>query len=162
MKRRPLIAALGAYTTDKAELPIKRYFIVTPPPADAGSFSLNRWCSVAQDQPGPMCNVQRADHVSIRRASTPYTDELGFGTEAVAEDDCVACGQDGVGHGPDGGPKFKHIDLWIGGKGGTVSKVIACEDALTQSGTVIVNPPSNEAVSSTPLFNSSGNKCFKP
>lgn len=80
----------------------------------------------------------------------------------IMEDDCVACDQDWAGHGPDGGPHFKHIDMWIGGKGGNVNKVISCEDALTQSGTVIVNPPSNEPVSSTPLYNSSTNTCFKP
>lgn len=80
----------------------------------------------------------------------------------IMEDDCVACDQDWTGHGPDGGPHFKHIDLWINGQGGNVNKVIACEDALTQSGTVIVNPPSNEPVSSTPLYNSKTNTCFKP
>jgi hypothetical protein len=40
--------------------------------------------------------------------------------------------------------------------------VINCEDNLTQTGTVIINPPSNEPVSTTPLFNSSTNKCYSP
>jgi len=81
----------------------------------------------------------------------------------IMEDDCVECDQDWTGHGPDGGPKLYHIDLWIGGKGGNSSKVISCEDDLTQdSASVIVNPPSNEPVDTTPLYNSSTNKCYNP
>jgi hypothetical protein len=81
----------------------------------------------------------------------------------IMEDDCVECDQDWTGHGPDGGPHMYHIDLWIGGKGGNSSKVISCEDDLTQdSAAVIVNPPSNEPVDTTPLYNSSTNKCYNP
>ncbi|HEY4458626.1 MAG TPA: hypothetical protein VGN81_30215 [Pseudonocardiaceae bacterium] len=90
--------------------------------------------------------------------------ELAVGTKVyysylkryfIMEDDCVECDHD-WNNGK------AHIDLWIGGKGGSSSKVIDCEDALTRTGTVIVNPPSNEPVDTTPLFNSSGNKCYSP
>jgi hypothetical protein len=75
----------------------------------------------------------------------------------IMEDDCVECDHDwSSSH------KY-HIDLWIGGKGGNSGKVINCEDNLTQdSKSVIVNPPSNEPVDTTPLFNSSTNKCYNP
>src|SRR5204863_4609388 len=83
-------------------------------------------------------------------------------------DSCEECTADWLGHGPDGGPKLHHIDLWIGGKGGSPFDAIDCEDALTHSnddGTpalepVIANPPSNEPVDSTPLFNTSTGECY--
>jgi hypothetical protein len=74
----------------------------------------------------------------------------------VMGDECVACDQD-WSHG-----KW-HIDLWIGGRGGNTSAVIHCEEALTKdSGQVIIDPPSNQPVDTTPLFNSSTNKCYNP
>jgi hypothetical protein len=76
----------------------------------------------------------------------------------IMEDDCAQCDQDWTGGGAD---KF-HIDLWVGGQGGNTNKVLACEDALTQSGTVVVNPPSTEPVVSGSLFNSSSNTCYRP
>ncbi|HEV2376706.1 MAG TPA: hypothetical protein VGS19_31595 [Streptosporangiaceae bacterium] len=78
----------------------------------------------------------------------------------VMGDDCTECDQDWTGQGPDGGPHYRHVDLWIGGKNGTEFDVINCEDALTQ-GTptggplqtpVVVNPGSGLTVSSQPLF----------
>jgi hypothetical protein len=90
--------------------------------------------------------------------------ELAVGTKVyysylkryfIMEDDCVECDSDW-------NKGKSHIDLWIGGQGGSSSKVIDCEDALTRTGTVIVNPPSTEPVDTTPLFNSSGNKCYSP
>jgi len=71
----------------------------------------------------------------------------------VMQDECVECDHDWARH------KW-HIDLWIGGKGENASKVIACEDALTRSGQVIVSPPSNEPVDTTPLFKRG--KCYNP
>jgi hypothetical protein len=86
----------------------------------------------------------------------------------VMEDDCTECDEDWTGHGPDGGPKFWHVDLWTGGKGGNEKAAIDCEDALTQSNPdgspkqtpVLVNPPSNEPVDSTPLFNAQTGACY--
>jgi hypothetical protein len=80
----------------------------------------------------------------------------------IMEDDCTACDEDWTGAGPDGGPGFYHIDLWVGGEGGNTNDVINCEDSLTQTGSVIVDPPSNEPVDTTPLFNSSTNSCYNP
>jgi hypothetical protein len=72
------------------------------------------------------------------------------------QDECVECDQDWSNG------KY-HIDLWVGGKNGNTSAVINCEDNLTQdSAQVILSPPSNEPVDTTPLFNSSGNKCYDP
>lgn len=83
-------------------------------------------------------------------------------------DDCTECDADWKGRGPDGGPRLRHLDLWIGGKGGKEWDVIRCEDALTQampSGTplltpLIVNPPANLPTSTQRLFNSHGNRCY--
>jgi ricin-type beta-trefoil lectin protein len=81
----------------------------------------------------------------------------------IMEDDCTECDEDWTGSGPDGGPGLYHIDLWIGGEGGNSSDVINCEDNLTQnSEQVIIDPPSNEPVDTTPLFNSSTNTCYNP
>ena len=81
----------------------------------------------------------------------------------IMEDDCTECDEDWTGQGPDGGPGLYHIDLWIGGQNGNANDVINCEDDLTQnSAPVIVNPPSNEPVDTTPLFNSSNNQCYNP
>ena len=74
----------------------------------------------------------------------------------IMEDDCVECDQD-WNNGK------AHIDLWVGGEGGDTNAVINCEDALTQdSADVDVNPPSDEAVDTTPLFDSSSNTCYDP
>ncbi len=74
----------------------------------------------------------------------------------IMEDECTECDQDW------NQGKY-HIDLWIGGKGGNSNDVINCEDDLTQdSAKVIINPPSNESVDTTPLFNSSTNTCYSP
>jgi hypothetical protein len=80
----------------------------------------------------------------------------------IMEDDCAECDQDWEGQGPDGGPNFNHIDLWVGGEGGDSNAVIQCEDALTQQGDVVLNPPSNEPVDTTPLFDSNSNTCYNP
>ncbi|MBV9384452.1 MAG: ricin-type beta-trefoil lectin domain protein [Streptosporangiaceae bacterium] len=81
----------------------------------------------------------------------------------IMEDDCVECDQDWTGNGPDGGPGLYHIDLWINGQNGNSTDVINCEDALTQnSAPVIIDPPSNEPVDTTPLFDSSTNTCYDP
>jgi len=86
----------------------------------------------------------------------------------VMGDDCQECDEDWAGKGPDGGPKFHHVDLWIGGQGGNEFDVINCEDGLTQglpNGSAlqtpfIVNPPADMPVSTEPLFNSHTNHCF--
>jgi hypothetical protein len=74
----------------------------------------------------------------------------------IMQDECVACDNDWRAG------KY-HIDMWVGGQGGNTNSVIQCENSLTQSsGQVIIDPPSTEPVDTTPLFNSSTNKCYNP
>jgi hypothetical protein len=74
----------------------------------------------------------------------------------VMGDECVECDADWSNG-------IYHIDMWVGGQGGNTTAVINCEDNLTQgSAPVILNPPSNEPVDTTPLFNSSTNTCYDP
>lgn len=75
----------------------------------------------------------------------------------INEDDCTQCDEDWNNQGA------YHIDLWVNGQNGNTDDVINCEDDLTQSSEqVIINPPSTEAVDTTPLFNSSTNTCYDP
>jgi hypothetical protein len=114
-----------------------------------------------------------ADPVTFATASA----ELSPGTKVyvprvkryfIMEDSCQECGEDWSGHGPNGGPGLRHIDLWIGGRGGSAFDAIDCEDALTHyndDGTpvlepVVVNPSANEVVDPTPLFNTSTGECY--
>ncbi|MEY9932665.1 hypothetical protein ABH926_007316 [Catenulispora sp. GP43] len=86
----------------------------------------------------------------------------------IMEDSCEECSADWTGHGPNGGPNLRHLDLWLGGQGGSAFSAIECEDALTNYNTdgtpsmepVIVNPPSNETVTSEPIFNTSTGACY--
>ncbi len=82
----------------------------------------------------------------------------------IMEDDCAECDADWAGHGPDGGPRLHHIDLWAGGEGARHSHdVISCEDKLTRSSTsVITDPPATEPVDTTPLFSSGREACYDP
>jgi hypothetical protein len=86
----------------------------------------------------------------------------------MMEDSCQECGEDWSGQGPNGGPGLRHIDLWLGGEGGSAFDAIDCEDALTHynaDGTpvlepVVVDPVSTYTVDSTPLFNTSTGACY--
>ncbi|MEV4315212.1 discoidin domain-containing protein [Actinocrispum sp. NPDC049592] len=105
------------------------------------------------------------------------TSELKAGTKVwvprvrkyfIMEDSCQECGEDWSGHGPNGGPGLRHIDLWLGGKGGDAMAAIDCEDALTHYNadstpvmeSVVVDPPSDEPYDSTPIFNTSTGACY--
>ncbi|MBO3748205.1 carbohydrate-binding protein [Streptosporangiaceae bacterium NEAU-GS5] len=105
------------------------------------------------------------------------TAELSAGTKVyvprvkkyfIMEDSCQECGEDWSGHGPNGGPGLYHIDLWLGGKGGSAFDAIDCEDALTHYNAdstptledVIVSPASGLPYDSTPLFNTSTGACY--
>lgn len=87
----------------------------------------------------------------------------------IMEDDCAECDADWTGHGPNGGPNFRHIDLWAGGASGdNANALFACEDNWTSNGQVpvIVNPPSNEPVADGghggPVFVASSSHCWQP
>jgi hypothetical protein len=82
----------------------------------------------------------------------------------IMEDDCTECDKDWTGHGPDGGPRLHHVDLWAGGEGAHASRdVIHCEDDLTrESAAIIIDPPATEPVDTSPLFDSSDDACYDP
>jgi hypothetical protein len=78
----------------------------------------------------------------------------------VMEDDCTECDADWTGHGPNGGPRFPHLDLWAGS---SVSPgIVDCEDSLTRNGqvSVVVDPPATLPVSAGPLYDDK--RCFRP
>ena len=65
----------------------------------------------------------------------------------IHEDQCNPCG----------GVNNNHVDLWMGGDSNSThnpekNALLNCEDQWTGHNTVILNPPSNEPVDSTPLF----------
>jgi len=72
----------------------------------------------------------------------------------IMEDSCAACISDW------NSGKKRHIDMWAGNS--TNSGILACEDKLTRSGSVSVNPASNLTVDTTPIFNTSTHKCYSP
>ena len=86
----------------------------------------------------------------------------------IMEDGCDECSSDWSGHGPNGGPGLRHIDLWLGGQGGSAFDAIDCEDALTHYNAdntpvlepVVVDPSSDEPYDSTPIFNTSTGACY--
>jgi 3D (Asp-Asp-Asp) domain-containing protein len=67
----------------------------------------------------------------------------------IMEDQCASCSS-------------THIDLWAGGSNATKKQVLACEDALTRHASVVLSPAKNLPVNTTPIFNTSTRKCFKP
>jgi hypothetical protein len=74
----------------------------------------------------------------------------------ILEDECVQCETDWQNS------QKRHIDLWVGGNPpANDTDVDNCEDSLTLDGqTIIENPPSNESVNTTPLYNSNTNTCW--
>jgi hypothetical protein len=94
----------------------------------------------------------------------------------IMEDTCTECSKDfntKAGNGdnpvpPRAGHRWR-IDMWAGGdkrslKDPDKTALLDCENALTQNngGTVIVNPPSNEPVDTTPIYNANTRQCFTP
>jgi hypothetical protein len=86
----------------------------------------------------------------------------------IMEDGCNECSDDWNGQGPNGGPGLRHIDLWLGGQGGSAFDAIDCEDALTHYNAdntpvlepVVVDPPSTEPYDATPIFDTGTGACY--
>jgi hypothetical protein len=86
----------------------------------------------------------------------------------VMEDGCDECSDDWNREGPNGGPGLRHIDLWLGGEGGSAFDAIDCEDALTHYNAdntpvmepVVVDPPSDEPYDATPIFTTGTGACW--
>ena len=186
MRRRAIItSAITGFTVVMAIL-ASMLFISTP--AYAAGTTQQVWLTFYgwYDNTPPGAAIAYPEIHQTAGGTGTYSDPITFATDKseepagtivyvprvgkyfIMEDDCTECDQDWSGQGPDGGPKFWHFDLWSGGQNGNEFDSIDCEDALTQgtaSGaplqeSVVINPPSNETVNSTPIFNSSTNQCF--
>ncbi len=56
-----------------------------------------------------------------------------------------------------------HIDLWVNSDGTNGDKLLKCEYSLTRSSAdVEINPPSDRAFNTAPLFNPSDGSCYQP
>lgn len=114
-----------------------------------------------------------ADPITFATSS----DELAPGTKVwvprvkkyfIMEDGCDECSDDWNSEGPNGGPGLRHIDLWLGGEGGSAFDAIDCEDALTHYNPdntpvmepVVVDPPSDEPYDPAPIFDTSTGECW--
>lgn len=79
----------------------------------------------------------------------------------VMEDSCEECTQDWTGNGPDGGPRFRRIDLWAGGDANSGQALTSCEDKLSKpQATIIANPPDNLPVATGPIFDATTKTCI--
>ncbi|HEV2953528.1 MAG TPA: hypothetical protein VG015_05510, partial [Candidatus Dormibacteraeota bacterium] len=88
----------------------------------------------------------------------------------VMEDSCDDCTLDWTSTGPEGGPGFRLLEIWLTGGPADpdptndtatpppdLQAFLDCEDRLGQDSTsVMVNPPDNLAVSSKPFVYSNG------
>jgi hypothetical protein len=139
------------------------------------------------DNSPPGCDIAYPQIHSCAGGAGTYSDPATFATDAselptgtivyyppldryfIMEDDCTECDEDWTGQGPDGGPGYRHIDLWAGGASGDdASALEACEDQWTSNGQspVIVDPPSGEPVADGgkggPIFVASTSHCWAP
>ena len=139
------------------------------------------------DNSPPGCDIAYPQLHSCAGGAGTYSDPATFATDRselppgtivyfppldryfIMEDDCTECDEDWTGQGPDGGPDYRHIDLWAGGASGDNAKALySCEDNWTSNGQVpvIVNPPSNEPVANSgkggPIFVASTSHCWQP
>jgi hypothetical protein len=137
------------------------------------------------DNSPPGCAIAYPDIHSCAGGTGTYANPITFATDDgelpkgtivyyapldryfIMEDDCTECDEDWTGHGPDGGPGYRHIDLWAGGASGDNSNALYnCEDNWTSNSqaSVIVGPPSNEPVADQgrggPVFDVGNGSCW--
>ena len=186
MRRRTTLTSLIAVAV--AVLGMLAAMVLTSAPAYASSSSQKVYLTFYgwYDNTPPGCAIAYPDIHQCAGGTGTYSDPITFASDKseikegtkvyvsrvqkyfIMEDDCTECDQDWSGQGPDGGPGLWHFDLWLGGKGGNEFDAIDCEDALTLSDSsgnpfmesVVLNPPSNETVSSEPIFNTATGACY--
>jgi hypothetical protein len=157
-------AAYAASSTQKVWLTFYGWYDNTPPGAAIAYPQIHQTAGGTGTYADPITFA--SDKSEEPPGTVVYVPRVG--KYFIMEDDCTECDQDWSGQGPDGGPKFWHFDLWTNGENGNEFDAIDCEDALTQSDangdplqeSVVIDPPSNEPVNSTPLFDSTTNECF--
>ena len=169
-----VLGVLGVVlTASPAEASSTRSFLVTlygwpdnSPPGDAIAYPKSDGEPTIHDAAGGVGTYANPVTFATDKSELPVGTIVYYAylhRYFIMEDDCTECDADWSGQGSDGGRNTYHIDLWIGGHGGDSNDVIDCEDALTQSSAkVTLNPPSDEPVDTTPLFNSSSNRCYDP
>ena len=156
--------AAGSATTEQTFLTFYGWWDNTPPGGDISYPQIHQTAGGTGTYADPITFA--TDSSEQPPGTIVYVPRVG--KYFIMEDGCDECTSDWTGHGPNGGPNLRHLDLWLGGKGGNAFNAIECEDALTNynsDGTpsmepVIVNPPSNETVSSQPIFNTSTGACY--
>ncbi|HEX4787126.1 MAG TPA: RICIN domain-containing protein [Actinospica sp.] len=157
-------SAYAAGTTQKTYLTFYGWYDNTPPGCAIAYPEVHQCAGGTGTYSDPLTFA--SDKSEIKAGTKIYVSRVQ--KYFVMEDDCTECDQDWTGQGPDGGPKMWHFDLWLGGKGGNEFDAIDCEDALTLGDSngdpllesVVINPPSNETVSSEPIFNTSTGACY--
>lgn len=157
-------AAVNSATTEQTFLTFYGWWDNTPPGGDISYPQIHQTAGGTGTYSDPITFA--TDSSEQPPGTIVYVPRVG--KYFIMEDSCEECSADWTGHGPDGGPNLRHLDLWLGGEGGNAFDAIECEDALTHSNSdgtptmepVIVNPPSNETVSSLPIFNTSTGECY--
>jgi hypothetical protein len=147
-------------------------------PEDAGYPTIHNVATVGQtySSPGTFATAAKGANTPLgENGEMPIGQVIyvpHFQKYFILEDECS-------GSGPDPGNceydwqtnGIYHVDLWLGGNPpANANDVNNCEYALTigsisggklsGGGQVIENPPSNETVNTTPLYNSSTNTCW--
>ena len=142
--------AAGSATTEQTFLTFYGWWDNTPPGGDISYPQIHQTAGGTGTYADPITFA--TDSSEQPPGTIVYVPRVG--KYFIMEDGCEECSSDWNGHGPNGGPNLRHLDLWLGGKGGNAFDAIECEDALTNYNTdgtpsmepVIVNPPSNETV----------------
>ncbi|QUQ72282.1 discoidin domain-containing protein [Kutzneria sp. CA-103260] len=157
-------AAADAATTDQTFLTFYGWWDNTPPGGDISYPQIHDTAGGSGSYSDPITFA--TDSGELKPGTKVWVPRVR--KYFIMEDSCEECSADWNGKGPNGGPKLRHLDLWLGGKGGNAMDAIDCEDALTHYNAdntptmepVVVDPPSNEDYDSTPIFNTSTGACY--